>query len=86
MDEPVLSAEAQVQARAAVAFRLAGLYQEEGNGLLWALSSAKPLEWSKDPERQARFLVGFNEGCEILRVAGRGASPTEAVGEGRTEC
>ena len=69
MSEVRLSGEEQVQARAAVAFRLAGLYQEEGNGLLWSLSSAKPLEWSKDPERQARFLVGFNEGCEMLRVA-----------------
>ncbi len=81
MSEAALSGEEKVQARAAVAFRLAGLYQEEGNGLLWSLSSARPLEWSPDPEKQARWLVGFNEGCEILRVARGGASapPPEAA-------
>lgn len=75
MSEAALSGEEKVQARAAVAFRLAGLYQEEGNGLLWSLSSARPLEWSPDPEKQARWLVGFNEGCEILRVARQVAEP-----------
>ncbi len=75
MSERVLSAEEQVRARAAVAFRLAGLYQEEGNGLLWSLSGAKPLAWSPDPEKQARFLVGFNEGCEMLRVARQVTEP-----------
>lgn len=81
MSERVLSAEEQVRAMAAVAFRLAGLYQEEGNGMLWSLSSATPLQWSPDPEKQARFLLGFNEGCEILRVARGGASapPPEAA-------
>lgn len=74
-------AEQQVKERAAVARRLAGLYEEEANGLLWALSASAPLQWSKDPERQARFLVGFNEGREILRVAAGVAAtvPTEAA-------
>lgn len=80
MSERTLSGEEQVQARAAVAFRLAGLYQEEGNGLLWSLSSATPLQWSPDPEKQARFLLGFNEGCEMLRLARQVAvAPEEAA-------
>lgn len=83
MSAPVVlvEAERQIRERAAVAQRLSGLYAEEAYGLLWSLSSVTPLQWSTDPDRQARFLLGFNEGCEILRVA-RGAaatSPTEAA-------
>lgn len=69
MSELMTAGEREVRERAAAAMRLAGLYTEEANGLLWSLSSAKPLQWSKDPEKQARFLLGFNEGCEMLRVA-----------------
>lgn len=78
MSEPVAldAAEQAVKARADVAFRLGELYEQEGYGLMYALQNSEPLQWSKDPEKQARFLVGFNEGCEILRVAA-GASATE---------
>ena len=58
-----------VKERADVAFRLGELYEQEGYGLMYALQNAEPLQWSKDPEKQARFLLGFNEGCEMLRVA-----------------
>lgn len=71
MSEPVAldAAEQAVKARADVAFRLGELYEQEGYGLMHALCNPKPLQWSKDPEKQARFLMGFNEGCEMLRVA-----------------
>lgn len=75
------AAEQHIQEQAARAFRLGRLYEEEGHGLLWALSLRPALQWSRDPEKQARFLKGFNDGCEILRVArGDGqADPTEAA-------
>ena len=75
MSEGMAAGEREVRERAAAARRLAGLYTEEATGLLWSLSSATPLQWSPDPEKQARFLVGFNEGCEILRVARQVAAP-----------
>lgn len=77
MSEGMTAGEREVRERAAAARRLAGLYTEEANGLLWSLSSATPLQWSPDAEKQARFLVGFNEGCEILRVARQVATPPE---------
>lgn len=83
MSAQVVLAEAErhIRDQANRAFRLGELYVEEGYGLMWAIGSQKPLEWSKDPERQERFLKGFNDGCEILRVA-RGvvddAAPREA--------
>lgn len=83
MSAPVglAAAEQHIQEQAARAFRLGGLYEEEGHGLLWALSLCQALQWSIGPERQARFLKGFNDGCEILRVARGEANPatTEAA-------
>lgn len=82
MSAPVglAAAEQHVQEQAARAFRLGELYEEEGHGLLWALNNRTSLQWSSDPEKQARFLKGFNDGCEILRLArGESPSPTEAA-------
>lgn len=83
MSTPVglAAAEQHIQEQAARAFRLGTLFEEEGYGLLYALHSHQPLQWSSDPEKQARFLKGFNDGCEILRVARGEANPatTEAA-------
>lgn len=78
MSEQVVLTEAEqhIKEQAARAFRLGKLYEEEGYGLLWAISSRTPLHWSKDVEKQARFLKGFNDGREILRVAGAAAAAT----------
>ncbi len=81
MSEPtsLVAAERHIKEQAERAFRLGKLYEEEGYGLLWAISSRKPLHWSKDPEKQARFLKGFNDACEILRVAAGVAAPKDAA-------
>lgn len=69
MSETVmLSADEQVRDRARAARRLARLYDAEANGLLWAVSSTQALTWGKDPDEQAAFLRGFNEGREIFRA------------------
>lgn len=71
MSEPtsLVAAERHIKEQAERAFRLGDLYHEEGHGLLYRLNNHKPLEWSKDPEKQERFLKGFNDASEILRVA-----------------
>lgn len=75
--------EKHIMEQAERAFRLGDLYKDEGDGWLYRLNNKKPLQWSKDPERQARFLKGFNDANEVLRVAAGVAaatpSPTEAA-------
>lgn len=80
MSEPVMrSAEHQVRDRARAARRLARLYEAEVNGLMWATSSTQELSWSKDPDEQAAFLRGFNEGREIFRACLPAASTDREV-------
>ena len=65
----LMEAEQHIKDQAARAFRLGSLYKDEGDGWLYRLNKNTPLQWSKDPERQARFLKGFNDASEVLRVA-----------------
>lgn len=84
MSAQVVLAEAErhIRERAAMAKRLGRLYEDEFHGLLYAIDKTQPVEWSKDPEKQERFLKGFNEGCEIMRVA-RGVVDDAAQREAR---
>lgn len=75
----LVAAEAHIKEQAARAFRLGELYKEEGDGWLYRLNNRKPIQWSKDPEKQQRFLVGFNAANEVLRVALGVASPKDAA-------
>lgn len=75
----LVAAEQHIKEQAERAFRLGELYKEEGHGLLYRLNNYKPAKWSKDPEEQARFLKGFNDACEILRVAAGVATPKDAA-------
>lgn len=56
--------------------RLGGLYRAEAEGMCAALLDPLPPEnIYSSPAWQARFLVGFYEAAEILRVESHAAAP-----------
>lgn len=64
-----IQAKEKVIDRIVMAKRLGGRHLAEAEGLLRALSGLTPAqEIYASPELQARYLLGFHEGSEILRV------------------
>jgi hypothetical protein len=60
---------ARLAARIAESDRLQHLQSAEGQGLRAASVFWQPFRFSIDPERQARFELGFRDGRALMEVA-----------------
>lgn len=73
---PTVAAKEKVLDRIVMARRLGGLYLAEADGMLCGLYEETPApENYPSPDKQKRYLLGFHECREILRVESLVAAP-----------